>query len=278
MAELVDALDSGSSGATRGGSSPLVSILFPVSSVSLDNMGDGQAATPAGTIEPNRDQDPDFVQKAFSSIAPRYVFTNHVLSMGIDVSWRRKVANIVKSCEPDFILDVATGSGDLAAEIWKVCPDARIVGADFCAPMLEHARKRGLPELMVADGMDLPFDDDSADVITIGYGLRNMENWAKAVQEFSRVLKPGGTLVILDFSLPTVPILREPYRFYLHHILPRIAGLLTGNREAYQYLGESIERFPKGQDMIDLLQENGYQSATAEPLGCGISSVYVAKT
>lgn len=225
----------------------------------------------------NRDQDPAFVQAAFTSIASRYVLTNHVLSMGIDVSWRKKVAKIVAAKNPEFILDVATGSGDLAAEVWKACPDARIVGADFCAPMLEHAKKRGLPELIVADGMDLPFDDESVDVITIGYGLRNMENWAGAVREFSRVLKPGGTLVILDFSLPANPVLRTPYRFYLHHILPLIAGVLTGNRQAYQYLGESIERFPKGDDMTAMLVENGYTSASATPLATGISSVYVAE-
>ncbi|MDF1753399.1 MAG: bifunctional demethylmenaquinone methyltransferase/2-methoxy-6-polyprenyl-1,4-benzoquinol methylase UbiE [Verrucomicrobiales bacterium] len=224
----------------------------------------------------SRDQDPNFVQKAFTSIAPRYVLTNHILSMGIDVSWRKKVAAIVSERNPDFVLDVATGSGDLAAEVWKTCPEARIVGVDFCAPMLEHAKKRGLPELLVADGMDLPFDDASVDVITIGYGLRNMESWSGAVSEFSRVLKPDGTLVILDFSLPTNPLLRAPYRFYLHHILPLIAGVLTGNRGAYQYLGESIERFPKGADMTSMLMKNGYRKAEAIPLAGGISSVYVA--
>jgi len=234
-------------------------------------------AMSAETSPASRDQDPTFVQKAFTSIAPRYVLTNHILSMGIDVSWRRQVAKIVATRKPAFILDVATGSGDLAAEVWKACPEARIVGVDFCAPMLEHAKKRGLLELLVADGMDLPFDDASVDVITIGYGLRNMESWAGAVREFARVLKPAGTLVILDFSLPSNPILRMPYRFYLHHVLPVVAGWLTGNREAYQYLGESIERFPRGQQMIDLLLANGYAAAQATPLAGGISSVYVAE-
>ncbi len=229
------------------------------------------------TTPASRDQDPIFVQKAFTSIASRYVLTNHILSMGIDVSWRRQVAKIVAVRNPAFVLDVATGSGDLAAEVWKACPKARIVGVDFCAPMLEHAKKRGLPELLVADGMDLPFADATVDVITIGYGLRNMESWAGAMQEFARVLKPAGTLVILDFSLPSNSFLRIPYRFYLHHILPVVAGWLTGNREAYQYLGESIERFPSGQKMMDLLLENGYAEAKATPLAGGISSVYVAE-
>jgi demethylmenaquinone methyltransferase / 2-methoxy-6-polyprenyl-1,4-benzoquinol methylase len=197
----------------------------------------------------SRDQDPSFVQKAFASIAPRYVLTNHILSLGIDVAWRRQVAKIVATKNPALVLDVATGSGDLAAEVWKACPESRIVG--------------------IANA--------SADVITIGYGLRNMESWAGAVREFARVLKPAGTLVILDFSLPTHPLLRIPYRFYLHHILPVVAGWLTGNREAYQYLGASIERFPRGQSMLDLLLANGFSSAKSISLGGGISSVYVAE-
>jgi len=227
--------------------------------------------------ESARDQDPVFVREAFTSIAPRYVLTNHVLSLGIDVLWRRKVAQIVAARSPRFVLDVATGSGDLAAAVWERVPEARIVGVDFCAPMLEHARRRGLPELMVADGMNLPFADGEADVVTIGFGLRNMESWAGAVREFHRVLRPGGTLVILDFSLPQNRWLRGIYRFYLHHVLPRIAGFLTGNREAYRYLGQSIERFPHGTNMTALLLENGYCSALAFPQADGISSVYVAE-
>lgn len=229
------------------------------------------------TASPSQDQDPEFVRQAFSSIAPRYVLTNHVLSMGIDVAWRKRVADIVASKKPGFVLDVATGSGDLAAAVLRRCPDARVVGVDFCAPMLEHARKRGLPELLVADGMDLPFEDSSVDVLTIGYGLRNMESWTGAVTEFSRVLKPGGTLVVLDFSLPTNPMLRSVYRLYLHHVLPRIAGILTGNRAAYQYLGDSIERFPRGDEMKRLITSHGFESAEAYPLAGGISSVYVGE-
>lgn len=240
--------------------------------VLLNKMASTDSANVTG-----RDQDPHFVKEAFSSIAPRYVLTNHVLSMGIDVIWRKRVASIVAQRSPDFVLDVATGSGDLAAEVLKKCPGSRVVGVDFCAPMLNHARKRGLPELMVADGMNLPFEDSTVDVVTISYGLRNMESWGGAVREFSRVLKPDGALVILDFSIPDNPILRVPYRFYLHHVLPLVAGILTGNCAAYRYLGESIERFPKGQQMVDLLTQNGFGSAVCQPIAGGISSVYVAE-
>ena len=176
-----------------------------------------------------------------------------------------------------LILDVATGSGDLAAAVGKGCPEAKVIGADFCAPMLECAQKRGLDDLIVADGMNLPFAADCFDALTIGYGLRNMENWAGAISEFSRVLKTGGKLVVLDFSLPNSKWLRVPYRFYLHRVLPLIAGVLTGNREAYAYLGDSIERFPSGAEMLDLIQSNGFSDAHCFSLMGGISSIYLAE-
>ena len=224
-----------------------------------------------------KDQDPDFVYRAFSSIAKRYVVTNHFLSLGIDVLWRKKVASLVSADDPRIILDVATGSGDLAMAVQKENPEARVIATDFCAPMLEEARKRGLRDLLVADGLRLPFSDDSVDALTIGYGLRNMADWGAALIEFSRVLKPGGRLVVLDFSLPSHSLLRSPYRFYLHRILPRIAGWLTGNREAYAYLGDSIERFPSGAEMQKLIEANGFEPVDWYPQMGGISSVYSAR-
>ena len=176
----------------------------------------------------NQDQNPEFVHRAFSSIAQRYVLTNHVLSLGIDVLWRKKVARHVREHGGGLILDVATGSGDLARTLLDGVPGARVIGADFCAPMLAEAKKRGLTELIVCDGLALPFPDGTFDALTIGYGLRNMADWSGALREFARVLKPGGMVVVLDFSLPASPLLRSPYRFYLHHLLPRVAGWLTG--------------------------------------------------
>lgn len=227
--------------------------------------------------EASQDQNPEFVHRAFSSIAGRYVLTNHVLSLGVDVLWRRKVARRVAESSHEVILDVATGSGDLAATLRSRFPDSRIIGVDFCAPMLARARVRGLPDLLVGDGLALPFQSDSFDVVTVAYGLRNMANWAAALAEFRRVLKPGGRLLILDFSLPSRSWLRVPYRWYLHHLLPRLAGCLAGNFAAYRYLGESIERFPAGGAMRDLLIGQGFAEATAEPLWGGISSLYLAK-
>lgn len=226
--------------------------------------------------EQNQDQNPAFVHKAFSAIASRYVLTNHVLSFGIDVFWRKKVASLVAEISPSLVVDVATGSGDLAMTIQKANPEAQIYGMDFCAPMLAEAKKRGLVTLIVADGLQLPLPDDSVDSVTIGYGLRNMADWGGALQEFKRVLRPGGRLVILDFSIPTFPPLKVLYRFYLHHVLPRVAGWLTKNREAYAYLGDSIERFPSGADMISLIESKGFEQGVWYPQLGGISSVYSA--
>lgn len=224
----------------------------------------------------SQDQNPAFVHRTFSSIASRYVLTNHVLSLGIDVIWRKLVATLVAEVKPKVILDVATGSGDLAMTVQRAIPDATVIGMDFCAPMLMEAKKRGLKNLAVSDGLALPLPDNSVDALTIGYGLRNMADWNKALSEFSRVLRPRGRLVVLDFSLPTTPLLRIPYRFYLHRILPLLAGWLTGNREAYAYLGDSIERFPAGADMLELIEKNGFAAAKWRPQLGGVSSVYSA--
>ena len=224
-------------------------------------------------------QDPVFVKDAFAKIAGRYILTNHVLSLGTDILWRRKVAKIVSGLNPATLLDLATGTGDLAEAIAKACPAAKITGADFSDPMLDVARARNLPQAdwLVADAMDLPFAEASFDIVTAGFGLRNMADWPKAVTEMARVTKPSGHLIILDFSLPTLPGLRGGYRFYLHRVLPRLAGILTGQREAYEYLSGTIERFPSGPAMVDLLTTNGFQSASATPLSGGIASIYVAR-
>lgn len=221
-------------------------------------------------------QDPVFVKEAFAKIAGRYILTNHVLSLGTDILWRRKVARIVAGWKPATLLDLATGTGDLAEAIAKENPGTRITGADFSAPMLDVARARALPqaEWLVADAMAMPFADAAFDAVTVAFGLRNMADWPAAVREMARVTKPGGHLLILDFSLPTLPGLRGVYRFYLHKILPKLAGLLTGQRQAYEYLSGTIERFPSGQAMLDLLRSNGFRGGAAIPLSGGIASIY----
>lgn len=184
---------------------------------------------------------------------------------------------MVRESAPKKILDLATGSGDLAIALRKACPSAMVVGADFCLPMLEEARRKALPFLVQADGLALPFESGSFDAVTVAFGLRNMASWEKALLEIARVLRPGGLLVVLDFSLPTNPLLRAIYRVYLHHLLPTIAGWTTGRPEAYEYLGESIEKFPRGAGMTALLNACGYQCRDPKPMCLGIVTLYAAE-
>ena len=217
--------------------------------------------------------DATYVRDAFARIADRYVLTNHVLSMGADIWWRRVVTSRIKKWRPQRLLDVASGTGDLALEIQEACPDCDVIASDFCAEMLAHAASRGLQKTIVADALNLPFPDNGFDVVTVAFGLRNMADYPAALREMNRVIKPGGRLVILDFSLPD-NLLRGPYRFYLHRILPKLAGALTGEKDAYEYLGGSIEQFPAGAAMTALLETCGYTATEATPLTFGVVSIY----
>ena len=217
--------------------------------------------------------DATYVRDAFARIADRYVLTNHVLSMGADIWWRRVVTSRIKKWNPQRLLDVASGTGDLALEIQEACPDCDVIASDFCAEMLAHAASRGLQKTIVADALNLPFPDNGFDVVTVAFGLRNMADYPAALREMNRVLKPGGRLVILDFSLPD-NLLRGPYRFYLHRILPKLAGALTGEKDAYEYLGGSIEQFPAGTAMTALLETCGFTATAAAPLTFGVVSIY----
>ena len=221
-------------------------------------------------------QNPAKVRGIFSAIAARYDLANHLLSGGLDCLWRARAVRMVQAWQPQSILDLATGSGDLALAMRKAMPEARIIGADFCLPMLQVAARKGLRPLVVADGTRLPFADGSLDAVTVAFGLRNMESWPGALREMARVLRPGGHLLVLDFSMPRPPF-AAVYRFYLHRVLPLFAGLITGNRAGYEYLGESIESFPSGAAMCDLIQQNNLRDARVRPLAAGIVSIYTAQ-
>ncbi len=220
-------------------------------------------------------RDPTRVREMFDRIAGRYDIANHVLSFGMDFAWRRRVAEIVATWQPELLLDLATGTGDLALAIQQRIPHCIITGCDASTRMLEIARKKGLSNTVVADAAGLPFADGSYDAITIAFGLRNMLDRAAVIRECARLLRIGGHLLILDFSLPGGP-LRKPYRYYLHHILPRIAGLIAGDRTAYEYLAESIEQFPSGAAMCEFLTANGLYASTAEQRTAGIVTIYTA--
>lgn len=220
--------------------------------------------------------DPERVRTMFGSIARRYDLANHVLSCGIDFYWRRRVANIVAGWNPQTVLDVATGTGDVAIALQKALPLAEITGVDVLPEMVGLAKRKGVRRTVVADAMNLPFADGSFDCLTIAFGLRNLVDWAAAVREFGRVLAPSGHLLVLEFSLPKTPLLRASYRFYLHRLVPLLGAAITGHRGAYDYLGDSIEEFPSGQRMLRLLETNGFRNAKAEPLTAGIVTIYIA--
>lgn len=222
-------------------------------------------------------ENPESVRDLFSAIAERYELVNHLLSGGLDILWRSAAVRHISGWKPALLLDVATGSGDLALAVKKKSSCTRVIGADFCRPMLEVARRKGLKELAVADGLHLPFGSGSFDAVTAAFGLRNMASWERGLTEMGRVLKPGGHLLILDFSLPSLPLIRPLYRAYLHFVLPIIAGIATGRRDAYVYLASSIEQFPSGHAMTQLIERCGFQNAQAHPLSLGTVSLYIAE-
>lgn len=223
-----------------------------------------------------RQQDPAFVRGVFAQIARRYDRANSLISGGNDARWRSALTRAVTAWQPATLLDLATGSGVLAEQLVAALPKTEVVGADFSLPMLREARDvRHLPRLVLADGTRLPFRDASFDAVTVAFGLRNMASWPAALAEMRRVLRPGGHLAVLDFSLPG-GWLRGPYRLYLHWVLPRLAALATGSRASYEYLAESIEKFPSGEAMCQLIETAGFRNATARTLTFGVVTLYLA--
>ncbi len=220
-------------------------------------------------------RDPEIISSMFDRVAPRYDLANHVLSLGLDYFWRARAARMVESWKAERILDLATGSGDLALALGRRLPNAKITAADFSEKMIQIARSKGLREAIIADALRLPFPEQSFDCVTIAFGLRNIVDWSAALREMSRVLIAGGHVIVLDFSLPR-SVLREPYRFYLHHILPKLAGLITGEGDAYDYLAASIEEFPSGAEMVRLIEANRFAAAQAQPMTGGIVTMYNA--
>ena len=216
------------------------------------------------------------VREMFGSIATRYDLANHLLSCGLDLYWRARAAEIVDGWRPHTIADLATGTGDLARAMQKKSPHAELTGVDFLPEMLEIARRKGVRRVVLADVMKLPFGDASFDCVTIAFGLRNLENCSAALSEMWRVLNAKGHLLVLEFSLPTTPILRAAYRFYLHRCLPLLGSFLTQKKSAYDYLGDSIEEFPSGNAMCELMRGTGYISPSFERLTGGIVTIYTA--
>jgi len=215
----------------------------------------------------------------FDAIAPRYDLLNAVLSLGVDRAWRRRAVHAAVRVAPGRILDVATGTADLALALKRAAPDAEVRGVDFAEAMLEvgraKARRRGLDvRLDVGDGMDLDVPDAAFDVVTIAFGLRNFADVGAGLREFRRVLRPGGRLVVLEFSRPRTFPIKQLYAWYSRHVLPRIGGTLSPDAGAYEYLPNSVAEFPDGTDFLDRMNDSGFAELLWEPLTFGIASLY----
>jgi demethylmenaquinone methyltransferase/2-methoxy-6-polyprenyl-1,4-benzoquinol methylase len=221
------------------------------------------------------------VREMFSGIASKYDFLNHFLSVNTDKRWRRLVRRKLENelQNPDaLILDVACGTGDLSIELQQHAK-ARVIGTDFCRPMLTIAKEKNAKNhtsipYFEADGMNLSFADDSFNAVTIAFGLRNFSNWENGLRELHRVLKKGGRLAVLEFSTPVIPGFKQIFNLYFTQILPRIGGAVSGSRGAYEYLPDSVSRFPNQKNLAAMMTEIGFSNVEYQNLTGGIAAIH----
>lgn len=242
--------------------------------------GEGRAAPTAGAPEPRR------VRAMFDGIAGRYDLLNHVLSMQMDRLWRRRAASRIAAAlaargerGPARILDLCTGTGDLLLAHRRRSPAASVVGADFALEMLRHARTKGPkdcpPPLVGSDALALPFRDEAFDAITVAFGVRNLADRAVGFAEMRRVLRPGGALLVLEFTPAPPTAFGTLYTLYSKHVLPRIGGLLSPDRSAYRYLPESVARFPDAEGLRDELRRAGFEPVEVSRMAMGTVAMHV---
>lgn len=220
------------------------------------------------------------VEEMFDNISGNYDFLNHFLSLGIDYGWRKKVRKKLAATGAKKVLDVATGTADLAIELCKI-PEVTVTGVDISKGMLSKGdvklEKLGLTNritLQQADSENLPFEDGTFDAITVSFGVRNFENLGKGMSEMSRVMKVGGSLFVLEFSKPTNPIFGGLYWFYFKFILPPLGRLISKDASAYTYLPQSVAAFPEGEVFAEMAKNNGYQTVTYKRLTFGVCTLY----
>jgi demethylmenaquinone methyltransferase/2-methoxy-6-polyprenyl-1,4-benzoquinol methylase len=220
------------------------------------------------------------VQEMFAGIAHRYDFLNHFLSASIDRRWRqvavKKVRELIASSPSAVCLDVCSGTGDLALALCRGL-HCSVVASDFCHPMLirAHAKCADLAVRSVeADALALPFPSGSFDALTIGFGLRNLEDPRSGLKEMRRVLKPGACIVILEFSRPVVPVLKHVFNFYFRHILPKLGALISGDGNAYQYLPDSVRKFPEQDELALMMRSIGFETVAYRNLSGGIAALH----
>jgi len=224
------------------------------------------------------------VADMFDSIAIKYDFLNRLLSGGVDIYWRKKALSMIKNHKNNFVLDIATGTGDLAIEANKILKVDKIIGVDISEGMLnvgkEKIKKLGLTdkiELQMGDSEKLLFDDNTFDTVIVSFGVRNFENLLKGLADMCRVLKPGGTCLVVEFSKPTSFPFKQFYWFYSTKILPIIGKLVSKDSSAYSYLPESVKAFPDGKAFLDVFEQAGFKETSVKTLTFGICSIYLGK-
>jgi len=224
------------------------------------------------------------VEAMFDKIAFRYDFLNRFLSAGIDVGWRKKAIKLLLPMHPEKILDVATGTGDFALTSYEILKPEKITGIDISEGMLELGRKKiikaGLAnriELLNGDSEAILFEDNSFDAVTVAFGVRNFENLEQGLSEIKRVLKPGGRLIILECTKPSLPVVKQFYNFYMKFITPKIGKIIAKNNDAYQYLNDSVLQFPEKKSFIQILNRSDYRNTFYKTLTLGICTIYCAE-
>ena len=224
------------------------------------------------------------VAEMFDNISPKYDLLNRVLSGGIDLYWRKKAISLLKKEKPQLILDIATGTGDLAIEAVRQLNPEKVIGVDISAGMLKYGvekmKKLGLQdkiELRMGDSETLLFDDNTFDAVIVSFGVRNFENLLKGLTDMHRVTKSGGSCVVVEFSKPRSFPFKQLYGFYSATVLPFIGRLISKDNSAYAYLPESVQAFPDGSDFLEIFQQAGFKNTVCIPLTFGICSIYIGK-
>lgn len=239
----------------------------------------------AEKVKPYKDSElgkKEQITKMFDTISEEYDGLNRVISFGIDIKWRKKVVKIIKETQPETILDIATGTGDLAINLAETNAK-KIVGFDISPGMLEVGRKKveklklNQIDMVLGDSESIPFKDNSFDAITVAFGVRNFENLEKGLAEILRVLKPNGTFVVLETSVPTKFPFKQGYQIYTNYIMPTIGKLFSKDKVAYKYLSDSAAAFPYGQAFNNILQKIGFNSIENKPQTLGVATIYIAK-
>jgi demethylmenaquinone methyltransferase / 2-methoxy-6-polyprenyl-1,4-benzoquinol methylase len=224
------------------------------------------------------------VQGMFAGIAHRYDFLNHFLSASIDRYWRKCAVEAVRrltlTTPQPFCLDLCSGTGDLALDLYRRLR-VKVVASDFCHPMLTRSRKKTLARgadafirTVEADALTLPFQDGAFDAVTVGFGLRNLEDLRRGLDEMCRILRPGGAVVVLEFSQPVMPVFRQVFQFYFRYVLPRLGAAISGDRHAYQYLPDSVRNFPSQENLVRLMEAAGFRDVGYRNLTGGVAALH----